>query len=96
MTELKHLPIMEVEVIDNLVLNQHGKFLDCTFGRGGHSTTILKKLSMDGKLIALDKDKEAITHSQIINDKRFGSIHTSIIDYTKTLKKKVLMEFLWT
>ena len=51
---------------------------------------------MDGKLIALDKDKEAITHSQIINDKRFGSIHTSIIDYAKTLKKKVLMEFLWT
>jgi 16S rRNA (cytosine1402-N4)-methyltransferase len=96
MTELTHLPIMEVEVTDQLVLNEHGKFLDCTFGRGGHSTAILKKLSTDGKLTALDKDKDAITHSAMINDKRFNSIHTSIIDYAKTLKKKVLMEYLWT
>ena len=96
MTELTHLPIMEVEVIDHLVLNEHGKFLDCTFGRGGHSTAILKKLSTDGKLTALDKDKDAIAYSSMINDKRFNSIHTSIIDYAKTLKKKALMEYLWT
>ena len=50
MTELTHLPIMEVEVTDHLVLNINGKFLDCTYGRGGHSTAILKKLSNRWKI----------------------------------------------
>ena len=72
--------------------------LDCTFGRGGHSKEILKKLNDDGRLLALDKDLEAVKEGENINDKRFEIVHASFKDLNNILKKKISknpMEFLW-
>jgi len=48
-----HVPVMLNEVLDHLNLTKEGIYVDCTFGRGGHSRAILEKLEK-GKLIAFE------------------------------------------
>ena len=52
-----------------------GTYVDATFGRGGHSRLILEKLGPPGRLIAFDKDPEAVTEASRINDARFSIRH---------------------
>ncbi|OQY07503.1 MAG: 16S rRNA (cytosine(1402)-N(4))-methyltransferase [Fusobacteriia bacterium 4572_132] len=59
-----HIPVLYEEVIENLVLNPDGVYVDCTLGGGGHSEGILKHLSEKGKLIAIDQDVNAIKFAQ--------------------------------
>ena len=49
MNNFKHLPIMPFEVKEHLIINKNGKYLDCTFGRGGHSKIILDNLEQKGE-----------------------------------------------
>ena len=94
----KHIPVMLHESIKALGIIPNGFYIDCTFGRGGHSKEILKKLNNDGRLLALDKDLEAVKEGETINDKRFEIVHASFKDLNNILKKKIsknLMEFLW-
>ena len=95
MNNFRHLPIMPYEVNEHLIINKNGKYLDCTFGRGGHSKTILDNLEQKGKLIAIDKDHEAINSAKLIHDKRFEIHHSSILNFARSLKKKVLMGYSW-
>ena len=57
-----HIPIMVKEVIQYLQISKAGTYIDCTIGYGGHAHQILKKLSLNGKLIGIDKDEEAIKY----------------------------------
>jgi 16S rRNA (cytosine1402-N4)-methyltransferase len=59
--------------INNLNIIRDGTYVDCTFGRGGHSKNILQKIGENGKLIAIDKDNEAedFAKENFKNDKRF-------------------------
>jgi len=68
-----HQPVMLETVIKNLNIMSGGTYVDCTFGRGGHSKNILKQIGSDGKLIAIDKDIEAEKYAQenFSNDERF-------------------------
>jgi len=94
----KHIPVMLHESIKALGIIPNGFYVYCTFGRGGHSKEILKKLNDDGRLLALDKDLEAVKEGENIKDKRFEIVHASFKDLTNILKKKIsknLMEFLW-
>ena len=94
----KHIPVMLHESIKALGIIPNGFYVDCTFGRGGHSKEILKKLNDDGRLLALDKDLEAVKEGKNIIDKRFEIVHASFKDLNNILKKKIsknLMEFLW-
>ena len=94
----KHIPVMLHESIKALGIIPNGFYIDCTFGRGGHSKEILKKLNEDGRLLALDKDLEAVKEGETIKDKRFEIVHTSFKDLKDILKKKISknpMEFLW-
>lgn len=94
----KHIPVMLDESIKALDIIPNGFYIDCTFGRGGHSKEILKKLNHDGRLLALDKDLEAIKEGETIKDKRFEIVHASFKDLENILKKKISknpMEFLW-
>jgi 16S rRNA (cytosine1402-N4)-methyltransferase len=54
-----HNPVLLAEVIDGLKINPDGIYVDCTFGGGGHSKAIIKKLSSKGKLIVFDQDETA-------------------------------------
>ena len=51
---------MVEEVIQYLQISKTGTYIDCTIGYGGHAHQILKELSLNGKLIGIDKDEEAI------------------------------------
>ena len=61
--EFKHIPIMLNEVIENLDIKPDGIYVDGTMGGAGHSEAIVKKLSKDGLLIGIDRDKEALEAS---------------------------------
>ena len=54
---------------------QDGCYVDATFGRGGHSRLLLSKLSPQGRLIAFDKDTEALAEAERIQDTRFVIKH---------------------
>ena len=55
-----HVPVLLNETIRALSINPSGVYLDATFGRGGHCRAMLKELSRDGRVIALDRDPQAI------------------------------------
>ncbi|MEO7801186.1 MAG: 16S rRNA (cytosine(1402)-N(4))-methyltransferase RsmH [Ginsengibacter sp.] len=54
-----HVPVLLNEVIDGLRIKPSGIYVDCTFGGGGHSAEILKRLDTEGKLLAFDQDEDA-------------------------------------
>jgi len=67
-----HKPVLLQQSVEALLLNPKGTYVDCTFGGGGHSGLILKKLSPEGRLYAFDQDYDAT--SNIIKDSRFTFI----------------------
>lgn len=54
-----HVPVLLKETVDGLNIHPQGIYVDCTFGGGGHSKEILKRLNEDGRLIAFDQDADA-------------------------------------
>lgn len=58
-----HIPVLYKEVIEKLVINRDGVYVDCTMGGGGHSLGILEAISEKGKLIAMDQDDAAIKYA---------------------------------
>jgi 16S rRNA (cytosine1402-N4)-methyltransferase len=54
-----HIPVLLNEVLENLNIQPGGVYVDCTFGGGGHSRSILQRLNAEGKLIAFDQDEDA-------------------------------------
>ena len=76
-----HSPVLLEESIDFLITNPSGKYIDATFGRGGHSRKILDSISKDGFLLALDKDIEAIRFAkENFKDKNFSIKHAGFED----------------
>lgn len=64
-----HNPVLLHESIDALAIKEDGVYVDVTFGGGGHSKEILKRLGKNGKLFAFDQDPDALEN--IIDDERF-------------------------
>jgi 16S rRNA (cytosine1402-N4)-methyltransferase len=56
MGDYQHQPVLLEEVVEALNIRPDGKYLDGTFGRGGHSRAILARLSGKGCLLSLDRD----------------------------------------
>ena len=54
-----HVTVLLTEAVDGLAIQPNGVYVDCTFGGGGHSREILRRLGTAGKLIALDQDPDA-------------------------------------
>ena len=74
-TPWQHTTVLLSEAVDALDIKPDGTYVDATFGRGGHSRLILSKLSPKGRLIAFDKDLDAIAAAQQIQDPRFSIRH---------------------
>jgi 16S rRNA (cytosine1402-N4)-methyltransferase len=71
----QHTTVLLNEAVDALVTKPDGTYIDATFGRGGHSRLILSQLEPQGRLIAFDKDPEAIAVAHAIEDPRFEIRH---------------------
>ena len=59
-----HTPIMVEEVVDLIACRPGGVYLDCTAGGGGHSARLLEASSPDGKVVAIDRDPDAIAETR--------------------------------
>ena len=74
-TPWQHTTVLLSEAVDALDIQPDGTYVDATFGRGGHSRLILSRLSPQGRLIAFDKDLDAIAAAEQIQDPRFSIRH---------------------
>jgi 16S rRNA (cytosine1402-N4)-methyltransferase len=82
-----HDTVLLHEAIEALGIKPGGIYVDGTFGRGGHSRLILEKLGNAGRLIALDRDPEAIKAAAAIQDPRFCVVHGSFAQLSNVLRE---------
>jgi 16S rRNA (cytosine1402-N4)-methyltransferase len=71
----QHTTVLLNEAVEALLTKPDATYIDATFGRGGHSRLILSRLAPAGRLIAFDKDPEAIAAAAQITDTRFSIRH---------------------
>jgi 16S rRNA (cytosine1402-N4)-methyltransferase len=73
-----HQPVLMQETLVGLAIRHNGCYVDGTYGRGGHSAGILAQLGEQGRLLALDKDPEAVVHGRerFGGDPRFAIVHS--------------------
>jgi 16S rRNA (cytosine1402-N4)-methyltransferase len=80
-----HTTVLLTEAVEALVVQPAGTYVDGTFGRGGHSRAVLDRLAPEGRLIAFDKDPEALAAAARITDPRFAIRHASFGDMASEL-----------
>jgi 16S rRNA (cytosine1402-N4)-methyltransferase len=90
-----HQPVMLREVVGAFALESGGFYVDCTFGRGGHSAAILEHLSEEGRLLALDKDPDAVASEEarrLMVDPRFALEHGSFANLREYVERRAWLE----
>ncbi len=84
--KMQHVSVLLNESIAGLNIKPDGIYIDGTFGRGGHSRTILSQLGDQGRLYSIDRDPQAIAEAQTISDERFTIVHgpfSAIAEYAQ-------------
>ncbi|HEY7965261.1 MAG TPA: 16S rRNA (cytosine(1402)-N(4))-methyltransferase RsmH [Steroidobacteraceae bacterium] len=78
----EHKPVLAAEALEGLALEAGGYYVDATFGRGGHAALILQALGREGRLLALDRDPQAIAagHQRFADEVRLTLLHASFAD----------------
>ena len=76
MSSNAHVPVLLGPVLEGLNIKASGCYVDATFGRGGHSSAILERLNANGRLIAIDRDPQAVASAPqaLLEDPRFELI----------------------
>jgi len=88
--ELQHRTVLLDEAVNALVTRADGVYVDGTFGRGGHSRAVLARLAQNGRLIAFDKDPQAIATARGIEDARFEIVHESFTSLAPVLAARAI------
>ncbi|NCT84847.1 MAG: 16S rRNA (cytosine(1402)-N(4))-methyltransferase RsmH [Comamonadaceae bacterium] len=83
--EFRHTTVLLDEAVEGVLARPDGVYVDGTFGRGGHSRALLAKLAPEGRLIAIDRDPEAIAAAAAITDPRFSIVHSGFADMVEQL-----------
>ena len=87
MSQAVHTAVLLAEAVDALVTAPEGIYVDGTFGRGGHARAVLARLAPAGRLIAFDKDPQAIdAAAALAGDPRFAICHASFADMRAELE----------
>ncbi len=86
-TDWQHRTVLLSEAIDAVFHRLDGVYVDGTYGRGGHSRALLARLAPTGRLLAFDKDPEAVAAGQALAaaDRRFAILHDSFADMAEAL-----------
>jgi 16S rRNA (cytosine1402-N4)-methyltransferase len=73
MADEEHIPVLLEEAVAALEVRPSGVYVDATFGRGGHASAILARLAADGRLVAVDRDPDAVPAAEALaaRDPRF-------------------------
>lgn len=74
-TQAIHRTVLLTQAADEVSRPLKGIFVDATFGRGGHSRAVLARIAPDARLIAFDRDPQAIESAKLIDDPRFSIVH---------------------
>ena len=85
---LAHRTVLLSEAVDALAITgarRDGRYIDGTYGRGGHSAAILARLSAQGRLLAFDRDPDAVAAAGAIGDARFTIVHERYTDLPRQL-----------
>jgi 16S rRNA (cytosine1402-N4)-methyltransferase len=82
----QHQTVLLREAVEALEIKPAGTYVDGTFGRGGHSLAILEKLGSSGRLLALDRDPQAVALGQTIKDQRLVVMHRRFGDLAEALR----------
>jgi 16S rRNA (cytosine1402-N4)-methyltransferase len=80
----EHSPVLLVEAVEALAVKPAGIYVDATFGRGGHSRSILGRLGPAGRLLALDRDPAAVEAARAIADPRLAVRHARFAELAAT------------
>jgi 16S rRNA (cytosine1402-N4)-methyltransferase len=72
-----HVPVLAQEAVAALAISSDGVYVDATFGRGGHSRLILDRLGPGGRLIALDRDPDAMRAGSVLRDARLTLVQSA-------------------
>jgi len=72
---LTHVPVLVREVLEGLAVAPDGIIVDCTFGRGGHTRAILSRLGGSGRVVAMDRDPEAVRAGRRMREPRVEMVH---------------------
>lgn len=80
----QHRPVLLEETLAALDIRAEGTYVDATFGRGGHSRAILARLGPSGRLLALDRDPDAVRFGQTWQDPRFSIAHAAFATLAQT------------
>ena len=93
MSSNAHVPVLLGPVLQGLKIKPDGCYVDGTFGRGGHSGEILKRLGANGRLIAIDRGPEAIASAPqtLANDPRFELIRGELAQLENIIFEKGLL-----
>ena len=92
MEERIHQAVLLAEAVDALEIKPAGRYVDCTFGRGGHSRAILQALGSAGRLLAIDKDPEAVAEGSLLaaEDGRFAIARASFAELARLCAEQEL------
>lgn len=87
---LSHTPVLQERFVAALIGDPDGLYVDCTFGRGGHSRIMLDQLSQRGRLLGLDRDPEAVSAGQQLaaEDDRFTMAHADFAQLEGALDRQ--------
>jgi len=79
---VEHIPVLAEEVLGALALEPDGYYVDATFGRGGHTALLLQALGREGRVLALDRDPQAIAagSQRFAHEMRLALVHASFAD----------------
>ncbi len=88
-----HVPVLLHPVVAGLNLREDGLYVDGTFGRGGHSLAILNQLGPNGRLLAIDRDPQAIATAAdaLRSDPRLELIHGEFSELKEYAIKRNLL-----
>jgi 16S rRNA (cytosine1402-N4)-methyltransferase len=87
----QHTSVLLDEAVNGLNIRHDGIYIDGTFGRGGHSRLILSHLGPEGKLLAIDRDPQAIEAASQITDPRFSIVHGPFSDLAHYVEERGLV-----
>ena len=84
---LQHQTVLLREAVEALKIESAGRYIDGTFGRGGHSLAILERLGPEGRLLAIDRDPQAVAAASAIGDRRLLVRHRRFGDLRDALRE---------